>query len=264
MVRLSRNNSRVYFQKGSAFPPCRAAKPQIRDILESEVQIMTTRIVLVVLLALVGSIATVAQNTNSSTTTARPRTTNTNQSQSQSQRPTDTAKPAATAPAPRPSQTKPAVTASTVPGSAAVVAAFNALLDGIRHANVAAVSNVYWNAPRLILFNNNGTVTKGWEQMRKNRESSYPDLKDVKLEVKDVSVTMLGTDGALVTCLWTQSQTYKDTPETASGRMTLVFKRIGKDWKAVHLHTSPDKPDPSRLLPSEQTPTPSSSPTPNH
>jgi hypothetical protein len=74
---------------------------------------------------------------------------------------------------------------------------------------------------------------------------------------------MLGRDGAVVTCQWTQSQSYKDMPETATGRMTLVFKRVGTVWKAVHLHTSPDKQDPSRVLPSEQTPSPVSSPTPN-
>ncbi len=118
--------------------------------------------------------------------------------------------------------------------------------------NVKAVSNVYWNSPRLILFNNNGTVTKGWEQMRKNRESSYRDTKDIKLDVRDVAISMLGRDGAVVSCLWTQSQTYKGTPETATGRMTLVFKRVGKDWKAIHLHTSPDRPEPTRVLPSEQ------------
>ena len=223
---------------------------------------MLKRFVVISLMVLVLCTATAAQNTNSSTTTVRQRTTNANQSPGKTERPTDTNKPAATA-APRPSQTKPPVTVTTVSESAAVVAAFNALLDGIRHANVDAVSNVYWNSPRLTLFNNNGTVTRGWEQMRKNRQSSYPDLKDVKLEVKDVSITMLGKDGALVTCLWTQSQTYKDTPETASGRMSLVFKRIGKDWKAVHLHTSPDKQDPSRVLPSEQAPSPSPSPTPS-
>ncbi len=131
-------------------------------------------------------------------------------------------------------------------------AAFERLLNGIRKADVKVVSGVYLNSPSLILFNNNGTVTRGWEQMRKNRESSYPDIKDVKLDVRDLAVTMLGRDGAVVTCLWTQSQTYKDVPETATGRMTLVFKRVGKDWKAVHLHTSPDKPDPSRVLPSEE------------
>jgi hypothetical protein len=87
--------------------------------------------------------------------------------------------------------------------------------------------------------------------MHSNRESSYPNLKDVKLDVKDVRVKMLGRDGALVTCLWTQSQTVKGVPESASGRMTLVFSRVGNAWKIVHLHTSPDAPDSSRVLSSE-------------
>jgi ketosteroid isomerase-like protein len=206
-----------------------------------------------------------AQNTNSSQTD-RPRTaapTNTNKSATEPQKSTDLQKPATTPPAARRIQAKPKVVGSETPGSQSVVAAFNALLDGIRHADVKAVSNAYWNSPRLILFNNNGTVTKGWEQMRMNRESSYKDLKDVKLDVRDLSITMLGRDAALVTCLWTQSQTYKGTPETASGRMTLVFRRIGNDWKAIHLHTSPDRPDPSRVLPSEQAPPATASPTVN-
>ena len=68
-------------------------------------------------------------------------------------------------------------------------------------------------------------------------------------------VQMMGRDGAVVTCLWTQSQTYRGTPETASGRMTLVFRRTGSAWKAVHLHTSTDAPDPQRIPQSEQTTT---------
>jgi ketosteroid isomerase-like protein len=205
-----------------------------------------------------------AQNTNSSQT-ERPRTTvttNSNKSSTDPVKSTNLQQPATAQPAARRTEAKPKPATSETPGSQDVVAAFNALINGIRHADVRAVSNVYWNSPRLILFNNNGSVTKGWDQMRKNRESSYRDLKDVKLDVRDLSITMLGRDGAVVSCLWTQSQNYKGTPETATGRMTLVFKRIGKDWKAIHLHTSPDKPEPSRVLPSEQTPTASPSPSP--
>lgn len=205
-----------------------------------------------------------AQNTNSST--ARPRSTttpaNTNRSTTDSSNDTDVQNPATTPPAARPAATKPRVVAAEAPGSQAIVAAFNALVNGIRRADAKGVSNVYWNSPRLILFNNNGSVTKGWEQMNMNRESSYRDVKDVKLDVRDVSITMLGRDGALVSALWTQSQTYKGEPETATGRMTIVFRRVGKDWKAIHLHTSPDKPEPSRVLPSEATPASSPSPTP--
>ena len=203
-----------------------------------------------------------AQNSNSSTTTERPRTSNTNRAKPTQ---TETQKPATTTTTPKPAAKKPATSTSETPGSDAVVAAFNALLEGIRHADVKAVMDVYWNNPRLNLFNYNGSVTKGWEQVRKNRASSYPEIKDVKLDVRDVSVTMLGTTGAVVTCQWKQSQTYKGVPETASGRMTLVFKRIGTAWKAIHLHSSSDTPNPAAIPPSEQqltTPTPSPSPSP--
>ena len=197
----------------------------------------------------------VGQNTNSPTTTpARPRSTNINQSAPTPPKPTEPTRAAKSpaAPAP-PTQAAPQRSnAAQVPGSEAVVVAFNRLVDGIQTADVEKVMSVYWKSPSLTLFNYNGSVTKGWDQVRQNRLSSYPEIKDAKLEVRDVSVTMLGRDGAVVNCLWTQSQTYKGTPETASGRMSLVFKRVGTAWKAIHLHTSPDAPNPASIPPSEQ------------
>ncbi|HEV8426342.1 MAG TPA: nuclear transport factor 2 family protein [Pyrinomonadaceae bacterium] len=199
----------------------------------------------------------VAQNSNSSTTTERQRTTNTNRA-----RPTPSPQTEKAAPAPKQAAAKKPASSAEAPGAEGVNAAFNELMDGIRHADVNAVTGVYWNDRRLNLFNYNGSVTKGWDQVRKNRESSYPEIKDVKLDVRDISITMLGPSGAVVTCLWTQSQNYKGVPETASGRMTLVFKRIGTAWKAIHLHSSPDSPNPAAIPPSEQRPAPSPSPTP--
>lgn len=203
------------------------------------------------------SLLTCAQNTNSSTTNtttkSRPRTTTT---QTTTPKPKPTATPAAQGNANK-APAKPAATPAVGDG---VLAAFNKIIDGIRKANVDLVMNGYLKDPSLVFFNYNGTSTKGWEQMRKNREGSYPEMKDVKLDVRDVHVQTLGRDGAVVTCLWTQSQTFRGAPDTASGRMTLVFKRVGTDWKAVHLHTSPDKPDPSRVPASEQTPSASTKP----
>ena len=189
------------------------------------------------------------QNTNSPAPADRQRTAS----------PTNRSKPPATEPQKQPAAQKPPAT--TPAGAEGVVEAFNALLDGIRHASVTEVMSVYWNSSQLNLFNYNGTVTKGWQQVKKNRESSYPEIKDVKLEVRDVSVTMLGRDGATVTCLWTQTQNYKGTPESVSGRMTLVFKRVGNAWKAIHLHSSPDNPNPA-VIPASERPSPSPSPTP--
>jgi ketosteroid isomerase-like protein len=204
-----------------------------------------------------------AQNRNTSTQTApATKTTTTTTTRSSTQQETPATETTTTTRTRRASTGSNTQTGAKDPAAEGVVAAFDNLIEGIRRADVNAVTAVYWNSPQLILFNNNGTVTKGWEQMRKNRESSYPELKDVKIEVRDRRVQMLGRDGAVVTCLWTQSQTYRGNPETASGRMTLVFRRVGTTWKAIHLHTSPDAPDPARILPSEQTTEPPPKPTP--
>lgn len=169
--------------------------------------------------------------------------------------PKTVSKPASPAASPTPAaQITPRTTPAAGP-SASVLAAFDKIIDGIRRSNVDLYMSGYWNSSMLTLFNYNGTVTRGWDQLKKNRESSFPQSKDVKLDIRDRHVTMLGRDGAVVSCLWTQSQTFNGQPDNASGRMTLVFKRVGIDWKAVHLHTSPDKPDPARVPASEQ-PTP--------
>lgn len=160
--------------------------------------------------------------------------------------PTTQATPAAS---PRSPRTE--TTTQTGP-TAGVLAAFEQIIEGVRKADVDLATGGYWNSSALVLFNYDGSVTKGWKQMRENRATSYPDITDNRLDVRDRNIVMLGRDGALVTCLWTQSRVFRGQPDTASGRMTLVFKRFGTTWKAVHLHTSPDKPDPARIPPSEQ------------
>jgi ketosteroid isomerase-like protein len=142
--------------------------------------------------------------------------------------------------------------AAASPAERAVRATFETLLNGIRKSDVEMVMSVYWNSPQLVIFNNNGTVTRTWEQVRSNRASSYPDAKNVQLEVRDVRVSMLGAGGAVVSCLWTQTQEFRGTPESATGRLTVIFRLINNGWKIVHTHSSPSAPDPSRLLPSEQ------------
>jgi ketosteroid isomerase-like protein len=210
---------------------------------------MVKRFLVIVSVAFAAAGFAFAQNSNSGTTSTRTRTV-----------------------APKPSPTPKTVTKSNtgagtatqrpkstqasgqIAPSSSVQAAFNNLLDGIRHADVKAATGAYQNTPRLVLFNYNGSVTRGWDQLKQNREASYPEMKDVKLDTRDLRITMLGRDAALITCLWTQSMTFRGTPETDSGRMTIVFRKVGKDWKAIHLHTSPDRPDPARIPASEQTP----------
>ena len=149
---------------------------------------------------------------------------------------------------------KAAATAKADP-TAAVRATFDRLVEGIRQADAEKVMSVYENSPKILFFNNNGSVTQGWEEMKRVREEGYAKTKNVTLDVTGVRVEMLSPTSAYVSCKWKQTQEYDGKLEDASGRMTLVFKKIGKDWKVVHLHTSPDNPAASRpVLPSERPP----------
>lgn len=133
-----------------------------------------------------------------------------------------------------------------VDASKDVRAAFDRLVEGIKTADAAKVMSVYNNSADILFFNNNGSVTRGWETMKANREATYKNVANVSLEPTGVRVEILGNGAAYLTCKWKQQQEYNGKLETASGRMTLVFKLIGKDWKVVHLHTSPDNPDATR------------------
>jgi uncharacterized protein (TIGR02246 family) len=200
-----------------------------------------------------------AQNTNSSTTNQPPRRRPVRPAAAATPAPTPAsegqapAADAATPPSVRARRAGQARAAAGDPAARAVRAVFDNLIKGIERSDVEAVMALYWNSPQLVIFNNNGTVTRGWEQVRSNRASSYPEAKNVRVEARDVRVSMLGRDGAAVTCLWRQTQEYRGTPESASGRLTVVFRLINNGWKIVHTHSSPEAPDPSRLLPSEQT-----------
>jgi ketosteroid isomerase-like protein len=121
-----------------------------------------------------------------------------------------------------------------------VRAAFDRLVEGIEQNDVTKVMSVYENSPRTLFFNYNGTATLGWEQTRANREAAYAKVKNPTLDVTGLRVEILSPTAAYVSCKWKLQQEYDGKLESSSGRMTLVFKKIGKEWKIVHLHTSPD------------------------
>lgn len=135
----------------------------------------------------------------------------------------------------------------------AVGEAFDRLIEGIRQVDVDKVMSVYDKTDRVLFFNYSGSATMGWENMRSSREQLYSKLKNVTLEVTGRRVELLSKTSAYATFKWTQSQEYDGKLESSTGRTTLVFKLVGKDWKVVHLHTSPDAPPATRVVvPSEK------------
>ncbi len=143
--------------------------------------------------------------------------------------------------------------AAKIDPSKGVREAFDRLIEGIKQVDAEKVMSVYEKSDRTLFFNNNGTATIGWETMKKNRDSSYAKTKDVTLDITGLRVEMLSPTSAYVSCKWKQTQEFDGKLESASGRMTLIFKKIGKDWKVPHLHTSPDNIQGTRpLLDSEK------------
>ncbi len=130
---------------------------------------------------------------------------------------------------------------------------FERLVEGIKQVDVDKVMSTYEKSDRLLIFNNNGSATIGWENVKGNVTSSYAKVSNVTLEITGLRVEMMGKTAAYVSCKWKQTQENNGTVENSAGRMSLVLKLIGKDWKIVHRHTSPDRPDATRpVFPSER------------
>ena len=121
-----------------------------------------------------------------------------------------------------------------------VKSAFDRLVEGINQVDADKVMSVYHNDPKTLFFNYNGSATIGWTNMEDNRKKSYANRQNVNLEITGLRVEILSPTSAYVSCKWKQTQEFKGELEQSTGRMTLVFKKYGKNWKVRHLHTSPD------------------------
>ena len=131
---------------------------------------------------------------------------------------------------------------------------FDRLIEGIKQVDAEKVMGTYEKSDRLLIFNNNGSATIGWGNVKANVDSTYAKLANVSIEITGQRVELLSKTSAYISCKWKQTQENDGKLETASGRMTLVLRLIGKDWKIVHRHTSPDNPAPTRpVFPSERT-----------
>lgn len=96
--------------------------------------------------------------------------------------------------------------------TAPVKAAFEKLMDGIREVDAAKVLDAYEKSDRILIFNNNGSATIGWENIKSNTESSYPKIKNVTLDITGLRIEMLSKTSAYVTCKWKQTQEYDARP----------------------------------------------------
>ncbi|MBP7474951.1 MAG: hypothetical protein KA810_06795, partial [Pyrinomonadaceae bacterium] len=92
--------------------------------------------------------------------------------------------------------------------------AFDRLVDGIRQVDADKVLAAYDKSERLLIFNNNGTATLGYDNVKANVDATYARIKNVTLEITGLRVEMLGKTNAYVSCKWIQGQEFDGKLET--------------------------------------------------
>src|SRR5438445_13315502 len=78
--------------------------------------------------------------------------------------------------------------------------AFDRLVEGIKQVDVNKVMSSYAKTNDLLVFNNNGTATKGWDNVNDNTKQVYAKLSNVSLDITGLNIRMIGATGAFVTC----------------------------------------------------------------
>ena len=91
----------------------------------------------------------------------------------------------------------------------------------------------YWRSDALT-FSSGGKTIRGWQATLKRYRERYPDRTAMgELTFRDLDVTMLGEDAALVLGRW---HLQRDKP--IGGNFSLVWRRIDGRWRIVHDHSS--------------------------
>src|SRR5437763_9851924 len=74
--------------------------------------------------------------------------------------------------------------------------AFDRLVDGIKQVDVDKVMSVYEKSNSLLIFNNNGTATIGWDNVKANVMAAYAKVSNVTLDITGLKIQMLGPKGS--------------------------------------------------------------------
>jgi len=91
----------------------------------------------------------------------------------------------------------------------------------------------YWKSKNLT-FQSGNTRRRGWKTLLAMYKKNYAGEKRGNLEFTDIEMKVLTDELVLVLGRW--KVTTKE--ETKEGLFTLIFRRIGTDWRIIHDHSS--------------------------
>jgi ketosteroid isomerase-like protein len=117
---------------------------------------------------------------------------------------------------------------------AEILAVMKSAEEGWNRGDLEAYMQCYFNSPDL-RFAGKDQVSLGWQPVLDKYRASYPDSRAMgRLVFSDIDVTDLGSGHALVFGHWLLVRD-GDRPH---GVFSLVFRKIGGQWKIIHDHTS--------------------------
>jgi uncharacterized protein (TIGR02246 family) len=101
------------------------------------------------------------------------------------------------------------------------------------NGNIEGFMAGYWKSESFTFQSGNKRLT-GWDNLMAMYKKNYAGEKMGKLKFTDIQIKTLANDVYLILGRW--QVTTKDSQK--EGLFTLIFKRIGKDWKIIHDHSS--------------------------
>jgi ketosteroid isomerase-like protein len=107
------------------------------------------------------------------------------------------------------------------------------------------LDSFHLDSPKFSKFEDEGVYTRrNIEEARKTEDEQFSAIKDPVYELQDFKADVFG-DVAVTTFYLQYSGKMGETPMAGRVRGTLVFAKVGNDWKIVHEHFSAFPPNPA-------------------
>jgi uncharacterized protein (TIGR02246 family) len=119
-------------------------------------------------------------------------------------------------------------------GAAAIRAVLDAQAAAWNRGDIEGYMDGYARSEDIV-FVSGDDVTRGWQTVLDRYKKNYDTREKMgTLEFSDLEIKVVSKNMALAHGRW-QLTRAKDVPH---GRFTLIFRRMGKNWRIVHDHTS--------------------------
>src|SRR5437773_3136085 len=112
-----------------------------------------------------------------------------------------------------------------------------AYVDAFNKADAAALTEMYSREAGVTSVGD-GQITRGWDAIRSTADSIAGAEGKYKVATGSIDIVPLGRGYSLALTSTILTVKSGDQEVQLRGAMTLVFKKIGGEWKIIHDHTS--------------------------